>query len=78
MLFLGIPTVVNSASRVSEVLRTIKIAKITPDDKKKFINKTMNFIKFLKKNKKVNLNLKKLPTAENWTNHIAGLCEWYK
>ena len=38
----------------------------------------MNFIKFLKKNKKVNLNLKKLPTAENWTNHIAGLCEWYK
>jgi len=77
-LFLGIPTVVNSASRVSEVLRTIKIAKITPDDKKKFINKTINFIKFLKKNKKINLNLKKLPTAENWTNHIAGLCEWYK
>lgn len=77
-LFLGIPTVVNSASRVSEVLGTIKIAKITPDNKKKFIDKTINFIKFLKKEKKVNLNLKKLPTAENWTNHIASLCGWYK
>lgn len=75
-VFLGIPTIINSASRISEILKNKEIIKITKNNKKNFIEVSFNFIKLFNSKKKLKIEIDDLPTSSNWSFNISKLCKW--
>ncbi len=76
-LYLNIPVVINHYSRISEILKNNPWVSLTKNNKKDFINKSINHIKLMSL-KLPNYNfLKNLPTEESFSSNVAKICRWW-